>query len=101
MWFDARLALAQIAAEAFPVSQMSQVSQAPEARQPALGVANVAVVATSPDLILDLCEERAAIREYLGGQSRAEAEAAAVADVARSTGCAPLRVLRIVGGGNG
>jgi hypothetical protein len=48
-------------------------------------------------LIVDLFEERAAIREYDGGQTRAEAEAAAVADVARSTGCAPSLVLRIVG----
>lgn len=31
---------------------------------------------------LDLWEERAAIREYMGGQSRAEAEASAYAEVA-------------------
>lgn len=64
-------------------------------------VANVADVATPPNLILDLHKERAAIHEFDGGQSRAEAEAAAVADMARSIGCALSRVLRIVGGGKG
>lgn len=57
MWFDAQAKLVEIAGEppattvtqapaAHPVSQMSQVSQRPEAQNPALRVATVASVAT-------------------------------------------------------
>jgi len=38
---------------------------------------------------LDAFEERAAIREYDGGQARADAEAAAMAEVARAAGMSP------------
>lgn len=38
------------------------------------------------DLILDHLEERAAIREFDGGQTREEAEAGALVDIAKSTG---------------
>lgn len=41
---------------------------------------------TPRDLARDLFEERAAIREHDGGQSREEAEALAVEDVARALG---------------
>ena len=70
---------------------------------PGAWAASVAIVASPLDreLILDLFEERAAIREFCGGQTRAEAEAGAVGDVAKSTGIYPptLRQLRI-GRGN-
>ena len=85
------------------MSQVSQVSQPPEDQNLASCVASVAIVASPLDreLILDLFEERAAIREFCGGQTRAEAEAGAVGDVAKSTGIYPptLRQLRI-GRGN-
>jgi len=109
MWFDARAKLVEIAGEtpatfattatqapaAPPVSQLSRVSQAPMAGTQ-LFVAKVASVATPPnwELIFDLLEERAAIREYDGGQSLAEAETGALTDLARSTGV-EFEVLRI------
>jgi hypothetical protein len=117
MWFDARAKPAEIrgtplatsatlatnAPNRPPVSQVSQVSQPPEDQNLASCVASVAIVASPLDreLILDLFEERAAIREFCGGQTRAEAEAGAVGDVAKSTGIYPptLRQLRI-GRGN-
>jgi hypothetical protein len=49
----------------------------------------------APELIRDLLEERAAIREHLGGQTRAEAEAGALSDVARSTGVVTARLSRL------
>jgi len=104
MWFDTRAKLAEIAGKppatsattatqaptAHPVSQLSQVSHPPELWKPPSHVANVASVATPPDLelIRDLLEERAAIREYDGGHARAQAEAGALDAVARSTGIA-------------
>jgi hypothetical protein len=48
-----------------------------------------------PESIRDLLEERAAIREYDGGQTRAEAEAGALGDIARSTGVERERLLRL------
>jgi len=42
-----------------------------------------------PDSNLDLYEERAAIREFDGGQARADAEAAALAKAARAAGMTP------------
>lgn len=117
MWFNPHAKLveivghppatvATIATQAQPVrseSKMSQVSQPPEDQNLASCVASVAIVASPLDreLILDLFEERAAIREFCGGQTRAEAEAGAVGDVAKSTGIYPptLRQLRI-GRGN-
>lgn len=48
-----------------------------------------------PELIRDLLKERAAIREHLGGQTRAEAEAGALGDVARSTGVVTARLSRL------
>ena len=111
MWFDARAKLAEIAGEpaatsattatqapaARPVSQVSRLSQPPVAQKPALHVASVAGVATPPDpeLIRDLLEERAAIREYDGGQARAEAEAGALNDVSRSAGIAAVELSRL------
>jgi len=41
------------------------------------------------DDALEQYEERAAIREYDGGQDRAEAEAAALVEAARAVGVAP------------
>lgn len=111
MWFDPRAKLAEIlghrpatsattatqAPASCPVSQVSQVSQATQGQKPLFGVAIVASVATPPDpeLIRDLLEERAAIREYDGGQSRAEAEAGALNDVSRSTGIAAVELSRL------
>ena len=45
---------------------------------------------TSEELALDLYEERAAIREYEGGQDRAEAEAAAWQEAMRAAGITAL-----------
>ena len=89
---------ATIATQAQPVSQLSQVSQPPEPRKPAFRVAAVAGVATPPnpetppdaaDDAFDHFEERAAIREFDGGQTRAEAEAAALAEASWAVGVAP------------
>ena len=116
MWFDTRAKLAEILGEApggsattarqapaaRPVSRMSQVSQPLEAGKPALHVSNVATFGApvpavptenrdgaAEPLALDSFEERAAIREHDGGQARAEAEAAALAEVATAAGMAP------------
>lgn len=101
MWFDPHAKLAEIvgqppatsatpATNALPsdfVSQLSQVSQRPAPETVRPHVANVATVAAplDPAVIIDLLEERAAIREYDGCQTRAEAEAGAIADVSTST----------------
>ena len=111
MWFDPRAKLAESlghppatsattatqAPVSCPVSQLSQLSQAPQCQKPPFRIAIVACVATAPDpeLIRDLLEERAAIREYDGGQSRAEAEAGALCDVSRSTGIAAVELSRL------
>lgn len=54
--------------------------------------------ATDPDRLavaLDHFEERAAIRQFDSGQSRAEAEAAALAEAARAWGVDPEHILKI------
>lgn len=94
MWFDARAKLAEIALRdpatqvqtAHALLQMSQMLQANVLRKPPSRVAIVASVETCADteFICDLLEERAAIREFDGGQSQAEAEAGALNDVSRS-----------------
>lgn len=92
MWFDPHAKLAEIARhppatsattatqtpEARPVSQMSQVSQAPNPE------------ITPEELARDLYEERAAIREFCGGQDRAEAERAAWPEARRAAGITAL-----------
>ena len=45
---------------------------------------------TPDDLAREIFEERAAIREYDGGQDRDEAECAALAEAMRATGITPL-----------
>lgn len=84
MWFDPYAKLAEIRAappatsattatqpsHKCRLSQESQLSQAP----------------WDVDAIFHELEERAAIREYDGGQSRSEAEAGALDDVAQATG---------------
>lgn len=110
MWFDPRAKLAEIlghhpatsattatqAPVGCPMSQLSQLSQAHHVQKSPFRVANVASVATPPDpeLIRDLLEERAAIREYDGGQTRAEAEAGAMSDVSQSTCIATVELSR-------
>lgn len=92
MWFDPHAKLAEIAGhppatsattatnawDARPVSQMSQVSQPPDPEM------------TPEELARDLYEERAAIREFDGGQDRAEAEAAAWQEARRAAGITAL-----------
>ena len=93
MWFDARAKLAEIEGRAPATSATLATNKA----APAPRVAGVAIVAATPDpeLIRDFLEERAAIREHLGGQTRAEAEAGALGDVARSTGVVTARLSRL------
>lgn len=104
MWFNARAKLAEIqgqapATSATPatqtptsrlVSQLSQVSQRPAKPAPLRPgpIAPIAPIAprsrssqtwTTQDFI-DYYEERAAVRQFDGGQSKAEAEAAALTD---------------------
>ena len=102
MWFDTRAKLAEIAGHppatfattatqapaVRPVSQMSRVSQAPVPEM------------TPEELARDLYEERAAIREYDGGQDRAEAEAAAWQEAMRAAGITALDEWRQGSGGN-
>ena len=92
MWFDPHAKLAEIARHPpatsattatqtpppRPVSQMSQVSQRP---QPEI---------TPEELARDIFEERAAIRQYDGGQDRAEAEAQAWIEARRAAGITAL-----------
>ena len=58
---------------------------------------NVANVATPADLadVICLLEERAAIREFCGGQSRDHAEVGALADTARATGIATAALINL------
>ncbi|MBT8458150.1 MAG: hypothetical protein KJN60_00590 [Boseongicola sp.] len=69
------------------------MSQSPEAQNPTFRVASVATP-HDRELMLDLLEERAAIREYDGGQTRAEAEAEALGDAARSNSADPETLRR-------
>lgn len=92
MWFDTRAKLAEFAGHASAtsattatqtpaarlVSQMSQMSQDPTPE------------ITPEELARELYEERAAIREYDGGQDRAEAEAAALQEAMRAAGITAL-----------
>lgn len=110
MWFDARAKLAEIEArppatiatpatmQANPEPRVAEVASVatPQRSKSALRVAKVAGVATPSDLelIRDLLEERAAIREFDGGQTQAEAEAGALDDVSRSTGIAAADLSR-------
>lgn len=55
---------------------------------------------TPEELARDLYEERAAIREYDGGQDRAEAEAAAWQEAMRAAGITALDEWRQGSGGN-
>ena len=50
---------------------------------------------TPEELAIDAFEERAAIREYCGGQPRAMAEAAALAEVAQAIGRTPEALRRL------
>lgn len=101
MWFDVQAALAEIEGGDIP---------APEARPPAIPaktaipsarLAEIAEIAaprpaksepvmTPEELARELYEERAAIREYDGGQDRAEAEAAAWQEAMRAAGITAL-----------
>ena len=82
MWFDTRAALAEIAGS-------PPAEHAPR-------VADVAKVAAplpemmKAELARDAFEERAAIREFDGGQSRAEAERAAWPEARRAAGVTAL-----------
>ena len=92
MWFDTRAKLAEIEgrAPATPATTATNRAEAPPR------VADVADVATprhemTPDeLARDIFEERAAIREFCGGQDRAEAEAAAWIEARRAAGITAL-----------
>lgn len=102
MWFDAAKALREIEAgtapASAPVAHVAHVARG-EPPEPATApassggrVAHVAAVARphapEPDWqeLREAFEERAAIREYDGGQSREDAEAGALLDVAASAG---------------
>jgi membrane-bound lytic murein transglycosylase B len=92
MWFDAHAELARLGLQArsntWPPATVATTATKHTR------VAVVAEVATPPPsrLVIDLLEERAAIREYDGGQTRTEAEAAALEDVAQTTGIAPAQL---------
>jgi outer membrane protein TolC len=85
MWFDARAKLAEIMGQppatqapvARPMSQLSRLSQG----------------GSDQKAIIELLEERAAIRQFEGGLNRADAENAAIADVARTLGIDPAQYL--------
>ena len=93
MWFDARARLAEIEGR----TPATLATPATKRADPAPRVAEVASVAgpPDPDLIHDLYEERAAIREFDGGQTRPEAEVAALAEVARVAGMSPEALRRL------
>lgn len=96
MWFDAYAKLAEI--EGHPPCYTCYNCY--KTARNAAACSNVADVATRPreitpeELARDIFEERAAIREYLGGQSRAQAEAAALEEAAKATGMDP-RALKL------
>lgn len=82
MWFDARAALAEIAGQPeketfFPPGAVEIPWDEPTEPAPEM---------TKAELARDLYEERAAIREYCGGQSRPEAEGAAWPEARRAAG---------------
>ena len=51
---------------------------------------------SAEELVRDLYEERAAIRQFDGGQSRTEAETGALADVAKTTGLPAYILLKLL-----
>lgn len=120
MWFDPDTVLAELegrsgamhAIRAIPAgpssmsstdsTQRAAVSALPPApeRQPCTILSACASRAPSSTKesevdLLDRFEERAAIREHDGGQPRAEAEAAALAEVAQAAGMAPAALKRL------
>jgi hypothetical protein len=91
MWFDPWAALGELEAEI-------HANGSNPARRPAGQFAGFAGLATLPDdlaLVLELREERAAIREYDGGQDRDAAEAAALTEVAQAARMDPTDLARL------
>lgn len=78
MWFDTRAALAEIAGSP-PTEHAPRVAVVAKVAAPLPEM-------TPEALALDLYEERAAIREFDGGQSRPEAERAAWTEARRAAG---------------
>ena len=102
MWFDTRAKLAEIAGHA-PATSATTATQTPAARL----VSQMSQVSQDPtpeitpeELARDLYEERAAIREYEGGQDRAKAEAAAWQEAIRAAGITALDQWRQGSNGN-
>lgn len=101
MWFDVRAKMAEMTLHPAATSATSATNQS----QSVLHVAEVASVAgpqssklqppCDVEAIRCELEERAAIREYDGGQSRSEAEAGALADVAEVTEIEPQTLASI------
>lgn len=118
MWFDVKAERAKLqlntnanpakhANQSLPISSFSMFSRAPEAD------ASQSVCATLPahagtDPIepekmkgaREYFEERAAIREYDGGQPRSEAEADALIEAARATGLKLIDLRAVLAGKN-
>ena len=111
MWCDTHAKLAEIecrpdATDATVATPATDATHAParllslqalQTRGPRKPDLRAVGVSTPPDpeLIRDLLEERAAMREYDGGQTRVEAEAGVLGDIARSTGVECERLLRL------
>ena len=82
MWFDTRAALAEIAGSP-PTEHATDVAVVADVAAPLPEM-------TKAELARDAFEERAAIREYCGGQDRAEAEAAAWREARHAAGVTAL-----------
>ena len=94
MWFDPRGALAELRGANRPPATSATIATRRHHRPSC--VAEVAEVAARPSSdaetlaeARDACEERAAIREFDGGQTRVEAERAALAETAQAYDLTP------------
>ena len=87
MWFDTRAALAEIAGSP-PTEHAPSVADVVKVAAPLPEM-------TKQELARDAFEERAAIREYDGGQSRPEAERAAWQEARRAAGVTALDEWRV------
>ncbi|NAZ38160.1 hypothetical protein [Rubellimicrobium sp. CFH 75288] len=78
--------------EADRIARIARIARAPDVRPESAGhedrAAGTGMYAASSDA-RDAFEERAAIREFDGGQAQAEAERAALGEVAAAFGIAP------------
>lgn len=86
MWFDANAALAELRRGRECCTQSPATNATPATSHVRVAIVADVAMPCDPATLFDLLEERAAIREYDGGQSRNDAEVEALAEISNSTG---------------